>query len=278
MNCDELERIFLECGQPAAQPLPADADEHAVTCLACKQLLKAFRLPSAAETISSTKLTRLAATLAADLLPTQPLAPMGCYLMAFAGAFASIVTLGVYGGGTGSFSAMSPMQTVSILCLLSGSASLLAWSLVLQMVPGSRHRVRPELLSAAVITFLSISVIVLFQFRSEPRFWHRGWTCIQAGLPFALLAAAPFWLLLRRGAIVSPRATGATAGLLAGLTGTSVLEVHCADLDLLHVLVSHFGLAALGALGGFVVGGAGEVFGRYMCYRSDRHRMVNERA
>jgi hypothetical protein len=49
---------------------------------------------------------------------------------------------------------------------------------------------------------------VLFEFRSEPRFWHRGWTCIQAGLPFALPAAVPFWLLLRRGAILLPRATG----------------------------------------------------------------------
>jgi hypothetical protein len=206
---------------------------------------------------------------AAELLPVQPLAPMSSYLMAFAGVFASLVTVGVCREGTHSLAAMSPVQTVSILSLLSASASLLAWSLVLQMVPGSRHRLRPEVLPAAVIASLSVAVVVLFEFRSEPRFWHRGWTCIQAGLPFALLAAVSFWLLLRRGAILLSRATGATAGLLAGLAGTSVLEVHCATLDLLHVLVWHFDVAAFGAVAGFLVGGAGEFFGRYMCYQTD---------
>jgi hypothetical protein len=277
MNCHQVEQVFFEGGLPAAQPLPPDADAHVTTCPGCRQLLAVFRMPGTAGANSSAELTRLAAVLTADLLPARPLAPMGFYLMAFAGVFASIVTFGVYREGTRSLVARSPLQTFSILCLLSASASLLAWSLVLQMVPGSRHRLRPELLPAAVIASLSVAVGVLFEFRSEPRFWHGGWTCIQAGLPFALLAAVSFWLLLRRGAILSPRATGATAGLLAGLSGTSVLEVHCGNLDLLHILIWHFGVAAFGALAGFVVGGAGAVLGRYMCYRSDRDRMVSGR-
>ena len=72
----------------------------------------------------------------------------------------------------------------------------------------------------------------------------------------------PFWLVLRRGAILSPRLTGAAAGLLAGLAGTSMLEIHCPNLDAWHILLSHWGVAILCALGGFVAGLTAEIAGR----------------
>jgi len=78
------------------------------------------------------------------------------------------------------------------------------------------------------------------------------------GVPFALLAAGPFWVVLRRGAILSPRAAGATTGLLAGLAGTSVLEIHCPNLDLSHILVWHVGVSVLGSLCGLAAGVAAE--------------------
>jgi hypothetical protein len=48
--------------------------------------------------------------------------------------------------------------------------------------------------------------------------------------------------------------TGAATGLLAGLVGTSALEIHCPNLDAWHILVSHLGVAVLGAMAGLVVG------------------------
>jgi hypothetical protein len=134
------------------------------------------------------------------------------------------------------------------------STGLLAYSLVQQMVPGTRHRISPRLLPVGITISLMIAMAVLFQFQHERNFWGNAWTCIRAGTPFGALAAVPFWLMLRRGAILAPALTGAATGLFAGLVGTSVLEIHCPNLDASHILVSHLGVAILCALAGLVIG------------------------
>jgi hypothetical protein len=102
----------------------------------------------------------------------------------------------------------------------------------------------------------------VFQFQHEQNFWRQGWSCLRAGVPLGLVAALPFWLLLRRGAILAPRIAGAAAGLLAGLVGTSALEIHCPILDAWHILTWHLGVALLGAVVGFAAGFAGEMAAR----------------
>jgi len=67
--------------------------------------------------------------------------------------------------------------------------------------------------------------------------------------------------VLRRGAILSPRTTGAAAGLLAGLAGTSMLEMHCPILDAWHILLAHLGVAILCALAGLAMGLTAEIRG-----------------
>jgi hypothetical protein len=258
MNCHDLERLFIHGDLSATSPLPPEADTHLVICSRCRELVRALRMPGDEETRPSAALSQLAKDLAADLTPTRSLAPAGLYLLAFSGIFASIVAFGVYRGGTLALSAMSAVQSVSILCALAACGLLLAGSLVRQMVPGSRHRFRPEFLPAIVIVSLSLVVAVLFNFRHERHFWQSGLACLRMGLPLALLAFVPFWLLLRRGAILAPRATGAAAGLLSGLAGTSVLEIHCPNLSLSHILVWHVGVSVLGALGGLAAGAIAE--------------------
>jgi hypothetical protein len=61
--------------------------------------------------------------------------------------------------------------------------------------------------------------------------------------------------------MLSPGMTGAATGLLAGLVGTTVLEIHCPNLDAWHILISHLGVAMLCALAGLVIGVAAEVKG-----------------
>jgi hypothetical protein len=109
---------------------------------------------------------------------------------------------------------------------------------------------------------------VLFQVQQEGNFWGNALFCIQAGTLVGALAALPFWLVLRRGAILSPRMTGAAAGLLAGLAGTSVLEIHCPNLDAWHILLSHLGVAILCALAGIATGLTVEIRGRRSIHRS----------
>jgi len=272
MNCHDLERIFIQGDLSATSPLPPEAEEHLMICSRCRELGRALHMPGDEETRPSVALSQLAKDLAADLTPTRPLAPASLYLLAFSGIFASIVAFGVYREGTLALSAMSHFQSVSILCALGACGLLLAGSLVRQMVPGSRHRFRPEFLPAIVLVSLSLVVDLLFHFRHEKHFWQSGLACLRTGLPFALLAFVPFWLVLRRGAILSPRATGTAAGLLAGLAGTSVLEIHCPNLSLTHILVWHVGVSVLGALAGLAVGAISET----MVRQRDHRRLTPE--
>jgi hypothetical protein len=101
---------------------------------------------------------------------------------------------------------------------------------------------------------LAVVIAVLFHFHQERNFWARDWACLKTGIPLGAIAAVPFWLVLRRGAILSPAMTGAATGLLAGLVGTSALEIHCPNLHAGHILVSHLGVAVLGAAVGFFTG------------------------
>lgn len=78
--------------------------------------------------------------------------------------------------------------------------------------------------------------------------WRLGWICLVCGLGFFLPAALVYWLLLRRGAFLSLRLAGATLGLLSGLTGTTVLEIHCPLQTALHVVTWHLGVPVITTL------------------------------
>jgi hypothetical protein len=60
--------------------------------------------------------------------------------------------------------------------------------------------------------------------------------------------------------------------LLAGLAGTTTLELHCPNLDVWHILASHLGVAVLGALVGFIAGMVVESFSRRSFH--SRHNAV----
>jgi hypothetical protein len=262
MSCGDVDRALIEEGQSGAAHLPAYAQEHLLVCERCQALVRALDTSRSTETPAPEMLRQLERDLAADLQPVRPLAPRPYFLAAFATVFVLIVAIGVYRLGAFAISVVSPVQAIATLCALAASASVLTYSLVQQMVPGGRHRIAPNFVPPAVIILLVIVMASIFQFQHEQNFWRNGWACLRAGTPFGLLAALPFWLLLRRGAILSPRVAGAAAGLLAGLVGTSALEIHCPILDAPHILIWHLGVALLGAVIGFAAGVASEMVGR----------------
>jgi hypothetical protein len=256
MNCHDLERALSEESQ-----LPPQAQDHVRSCNRCQELVRALNMSVPVDAPSPATLRQIAEGLATNLRPVRPVAPGRYFFGAFVGFFVSIVALGVYRMGAFAIAVMTPLQTAAILSALAISTGLLAYSLVHQMVPGSRHRIPPRLLPVGITLSLTIVIAVLFQFQHERNFWGNAWACIRAGTSIGALAAVPFWLMLRRGAILSPIMSGAATGLLAGLVGTSVLEIHCPNLDALHILVSHLGVAMLCALAGLLIGLAAEVKG-----------------
>lgn len=263
MNCHDVDRALSQ-----GLPLPLQAEEHAGTCNRCQQLLRALNSPVPVDPLSPAALRKIAESLADNLRPVRPLAPARYFVGAFVGIFVSIVALSVYRLGAFAIAVMTPLQTTAILSTLAIGTGLLVYSLVNQMVPGSRHRIPPALLAVGITILVAMVMAVLFQVQQEGNFWGNALFCIQAGTLVGALAALPFWLVLRRGAILSPRMTGAAAGLLAGLAGTSVLEMHCPNLDAWHILLSHLGVAILCALAGLATGLTVEIRGRRSIHRS----------
>jgi hypothetical protein len=228
-------------------------------CKRCQELVRALNVAIPAGPASPATLRQIERGIAADLRPVRPLAPKSYVFAALVAIFVCFVTVGVYRLGAFAIRVMSPLQAGVILGTLAISTALLAYSLVHQMVPGSRHRIPPRLLPVGIMISLAVAIAVLFQFQHQQTFLPNTWACLRAGIPMGALAAVPLWLVLRRGAILSPRMTGAATGLLAGLVGTSALEVHCPNLDAWHILVSHLGVAVLGAMAGLVIGFVSEI-------------------
>jgi hypothetical protein len=257
MKYKQLVRAFSEKFRLALR-----AQVHARTCICCQELVHLFDSPVPVAPPSPATLRQIAEAMATNLLPVRPLAQARYLLGAFVGIFVSIVALGVYRLGAFAIPVTTLLQIAAIMSTLAIGTGFLASSVVNQMVPGTHVAVSPKLLLIGITISFMMATALLFQFQQQDNFWSSAWVCVHAATPFAGLAAVLFWLVLRRGAVLSPSMTGAATGLLAGLVGTTVLELHCPILNGWHILASHFGVAILCALGGFVTGLTAETFGR----------------
>lgn len=66
----------------------------------------------------------------------------------------------------------------------------------------------------------------------------------------AVFAAIAGWLILRRGFAVNALAAGLAGGILAGLAGVTMLELHCGNFAAPHVMLWHTAVLPLsGGLG-----------------------------
>ena len=239
--------------------LPPQERVPASNCIRCQELVQMLDSPVPMDPPSPATLREIAETMATNLRPVRPLAPARYLLVAFVGIFISIVALGVYRLGAFAISVMTLLQIAAIMSTLAISTGFLASSVVNQMVPGSRVAVSPKLLTIGITISFTMATALLFHFQQQHNFWRSALVCVRAATPIGGLAAVLFWLVLRRGAVLSPSMTGAATGLLAGLVGTTVLEIHCPILNAWHILASHLGVAILCALGGFVTGLTAEI-------------------
>jgi hypothetical protein len=272
VNCRDVDDAVMAIRGAEAAQLPTEAQKHLRGCRRCHDLTVALDLSAFSDSSHQTTLAQIQRGMVVDLRPVRPLAPRRYFFAGFGGMFILVTAIGVYRLGALALAVMSPLQTGAMLGELAVCAGLLAWSLVDQMAPASRHRISPRVLSVVIVIALALTMAILFQVRNEQRFWAKSWWCFKTGSSLGLLAAAPFWILLRRGAVLSPRTTGAATGLLAGLAGTSTLQIHCPNLDVWHILVSHLGVAVVGGMAGFIVGMAVETFNKRSFQR--RHRAV----
>src|SRR5579863_3383107 len=189
MNCEKAAKMLAECGRGAAPP---EVRRHLEECPACRELAAYFEDgPGPGPPAGAVQ--RIEERVTADLKPVRALPASGYLFAAFAIVFLAVGALAVVRLRAYGFDAMSMGQRAAIVATLGAGASLLAYSLVGQMAPGSRNRVRPALLPAGVLIVAALVVAAIFQVRSETHFVANGVACLKAGVAAGIPAAILFW-------------------------------------------------------------------------------------
>jgi hypothetical protein len=206
--------------------------------------------------VDPTLLERVASSIKSSMQPVRSLPPTwvlaaGLFLICSAVALAGAARAGFYG-----------IEKLSVLdrALIFPTLSILAWvvaaEFVSEMIPGSRRRMGPvALLTLASLVLLGLFAL-LFRAYQTDHFVSAGIKCLVTGLLHAIPAALLSWLLLRRGFAVNSVAAGLVGGTLAGLAGVTVLELHCANFQALHVLLWHTAVVPVSGVAGALVGWA----------------------
>lgn len=197
---------------------------------------------------------RIEKEILADLKPVKPLAPESYFVTGFAILFAAVVTIAVIALHPLAITRMNSLQMLSVFPVLTAGVLLIIISLVKQMAPGSFYRFRPGLIPLLSLAALAGVFATVFPVQSESHYLKAGLVCLGVSTGCAIPTAALFWLLLRKGAFLGPVLSGATAGALAGLAGTFVLEMHCPNMNMLHILPWHLAAPLLGLGAGALVG------------------------
>ena len=204
-------------------------------------------------------LKRIADSINSSLRPVRPLPPTwvltgALALICAAVAVAAAARAGFYGiEKLGTWERVLIFTTLGILVWAAGK------EFVRQLIPGSRQRLGVgALLMIVGAALLGVFALVFRDYRTD-HFISAGIACLLTGLLLAIPAALLSWLLLARGFAVNPVAAGLVGGALAGLCGVTMLELHCANFQALHVLVWHTAVvplsAALGALVAWALSG-----------------------
>jgi hypothetical protein len=214
---------------------------------------------AAAPQVDPALLKRIAGSLQSTLQPVHPLPPT--WVLAAGLTLICAVVAATAAGRAGFFGVeqLSVGERVAIFLTLG----ILVWvggtAFVSQLIPASRQRFTAGAgLAISITVLLGVFALVFRDYHTE-RFVSAGIACLLTGLLIALPAAVLSWVLLRRGFAVNPVAAGLVGGTLAGLCGVTMLELHCANFQALHVLVWHTAVvpvsAAVGALVGSVLRG-----------------------
>jgi len=252
VTCPDVEGLIIAYASGAA--VPPEAAGHIAGCEHCGRLVRAFQETHEGVPPSPEQLRGIKAGILADLKPVKPLAPAGGFFFALVIILLAVAAVGGATLGMAGWRALSPPLRIFVFTVLAAAAGLLAFSLVRQMAPGSRLLPSPYLLTITVLGIIASLFATVFQPQEESKFVATGLVCLKIGLTCAIAAALLSWLVLRRGAILNPIWTAVTAGALAGLSGLTVLEIFCPNLNEYHIVVWHLGAAVLSAAGGLAIG------------------------
>ena len=252
MTCRDMDAVIDAHAGGAG--LPPEAAGHVAGCDRCRRLLGALDAARDLPVPPPEQMRRIQASLAADLRPVKPLPSTAAVLAALTISFLIVSTAGVLQLHAYGWHVLGFAQKVVVFACLSLGASVLALSAVGQMRPGSKFAISPGWLPLGALLLLAAAMAAVFEARPETAFAAHGVRCLRAGLIYTAPGALLSWFWLRRGAALDARLMGATAGAFAALMGITVLEIHCPNLNVNHILVWHLGVLVVAALLGAALG------------------------
>jgi len=249
MQCEDLDRLRTKSPASKSPAWPREAQQHLASCSRCSQLQAVLEAAEPADFPQALQ-NRIEAAILPGLQPVSPLpaaSRIAASLLLCAVAVIAVVNwrLGIDG-----WQARSGLQVSVDFTLLGVSMLILAFALANRMVPGSLRAAPAWTLVVTPLLTLLAAVILFFGYRWSPPFWPRVFFCWEVGIACAAISAPLFWLVLRRGFSLNPVSQGAMTGLAAGLVGVTVLEIHCPNLDRMHIADGHLGAALTAVLAG----------------------------
>jgi hypothetical protein len=200
-------------------------------------------------------LKRIGDSIKPSLRPVRPLPPVWRMTVSLVLVGAAVSLAGAARAGFFGIAKMNLLERSVIFPALGLLACFAAVCFVHQMIPASRIRVSPgALLALGSVALLAVFALLFRDYHTD-HFFSVGIVCLLTGLLHAIPAGLLSWLMLRRGFSVDPASAGLAAGMLGGLAGVGLLELHCPNFQATHILVWHAAVvpvsAGLGALLGW---------------------------
>ena len=251
MTCKRFEELFLR-GRRAEQ-LNVEAQEHLRTCAECSGLL-ALMESAPADELDPAVIRRVTQSIVPSIQPVRPMASLPVQTLILVIACAAIAWAGAALSGFDGFFAFNVAERIVILTTLTLFAAMAARLFASEMVPGSARRIGAVWLLAAVSIAVAVEFAMFFHNYDMSGFVPDGITCLENGLLHAIPVGIAAWIVLRRGFAVEPVNAGLAAGLLAGLGGLGLLELHCPHLKVMHQAIWHIAVVPVSAVVGAALG------------------------
>ena len=249
MQCDDLDRLRTKSPASKSSAWPMEAQEHLESCSRCSQLQAVLESSGPADFPIALQ-NRIEAAILPDLKPVSPLPGVWRITASLLLCAVAVIAMANWRLGVAGWQARNDLQVSVDFTLLGASVLVLAFTLAKQMAPGSPHAAPAWTFIVSPLLAVLAAVVLLFAYRGTLYFWPRAFACWEIGVACAAVSAPLFWLFLRRGFSLSPVSQGAMTGLMAGLVGVTVLEIHCPNLDRLHIVAGHLGAALTAVLVG----------------------------
>lgn len=242
MKCNDLDQLRTKSPSSKALTWPMEAQEHLASCSHCSQLQAVLESSKPAGFPAALQ-GRIEAAILPNLKPISPLPSASQITAVLLFCAVGVVAVANWQLGIAGWLARNRLQVSVDFSFLGISILVFALALAKQMAPGSRQVASTWTLIITPLLALLAAVVLLFGYRWSANFWQQAFACWKIGVACAVLAALLFWLVLRRGFSLSPASQGAMTGLLAGFVGVTVLEIHCPNLDRMHIAGGHVGAA-----------------------------------